>query len=87
MFTYKLILGLVLVVSASARYLVFEDPEGGSYLIANQAEDEQVLEEEPFYENAIQLASPRVRREAQGSVTLNSDGSMGLGPFLASATG
>nr|P50725.1 RecName: Full=Attacin-A; Flags: Precursor [Trichoplusia ni]AAC47327.1 preproattacin A [Trichoplusia ni] len=79
MFTYKLILGLVLVVSASARYLVFEDLEGESYLVPNQAEDEQVLEGEPFYENAVQLASPRVRRQAQGSVTLNSDGSMGLG--------
>ncbi|CAH0598255.1 unnamed protein product [Chrysodeixis includens] len=81
MFSYKLILGLVLVVSASARYVVFEDPEGESYVVINQAEDEPHFEEDalPDYEHFVQLASPRVRRQTQGTLTLNSDGSSSMG--------
>lgn len=82
MFALKLFFGLVLVVTASARYVVPEDqiyPLGydDEGLLAFE-EDEPLQHEYASYHPGY-LASARVRRQAQGSVTLNSDGGMGLG--------
>nr|WGO77589.1 attacin [Lymantria dispar] len=77
MFSTKLFLTAVLLVGASARHVQWEDVPHGiheEYIYPVYDVDEDVYYQHPSY-----LTSARVRRQAQGSLTLNSDGSTGLG--------
>ncbi|CAH1641587.1 unnamed protein product [Spodoptera littoralis] len=81
MFALKLVLAAVLVV-ASARHVPQEHHEQG-YLLWFDEEGQPIFEHEDLLPEPEVSYQPehlaRTRRQAQGSVTLNSDGGMGLG--------